>query len=402
MPVKDERSDDPPYQWEDFADALRPLERQMIEALPARLGNDPRIRQRTCRMLLMATARTALDALVGHREQPMFVPEINLAINLYQPNADTIYKSALIEPGGSYRLSGQRGSVLYAIIGQLGPDMIRTGQPSAPLSYLDLDTLTLDAAGNFSVLVSPRKPAACGGDWWRLDPAAEKLMLRQVSYDWAAEQDPAIAIERLDTAAAKAPLSAGYMSAALAELPGMIANASSFFIGHVQAMRDAGYINKLKVYDVSQMTGLSGQSYYEGAYELAHDEALIVAAPLPESCRYWSLILTNDLYETTDWYNHHSSLNGAQAAVDKDHWFRAVVCADDPGVHNWLDTAGFSSGAIQGRWMDSSATPIPEVTLVKFDQVMEYLPPETPTVSLAQREAMIRERRRALQLRRLW
>jgi hypothetical protein len=52
-----------------------------------------------------------------------------------------------------------------------------------------------------------------------------------------------------------------------------------------------------------------GQFYYEGAYELLPDDALIVEAKVPDKCSYWSVILTNDIYETTDWYNNQSSLN---------------------------------------------------------------------------------------------
>src|SRR5690606_11128897 len=323
----------------------------------------PAIRQRAWRLLLMASARTGIDALVGDRRYPMFVPEINLAINLYQPNADTIYKSALIEPEGIYRITGKRGTILFAKLGQLGPDMIRTGQPSGPLSYLDLDEVA-DKGGDFSVIISPEKPAGYDGHWWQLDPQAVKLMLRQVGYDWAREEDTRIAIERLDTPAARPAPSAEQMNAALAELPTMIGNAATFCVAHVEKMRNEGYINKLKVYDLTQMCGLAGQSYYEGAYEIADDEALIVSVKVPELCKYWSLILTNDLYETTGWFNNHSSLNGAQARLDSDGFFRAVISAKDPGVHNWLDTAGFASGAIQGRWLECSGAPIPDVQKV--------------------------------------
>ncbi|MDY0069844.1 MAG: hypothetical protein RBR91_08020 [Porticoccaceae bacterium] len=387
--------------WSSFVAKLGPLEQRMLDKLPERLRADPAIRQRAWRLLLMASARTGIDALVGDRRYPMFVPEINLAINLYQPNADTIYKSALIEPEGTYRITGKRGTILFAKLGQLGPDMIRTGQPSGPLSYLDLDEVA-DKGGDFSVIISPEKPAGYDGHWWQLDPQAVKLMLRQVGYDWAREEDTRIAIERLDTPAARPAPSAEQMNAALAELPTMIGNAATFFVAHVEKMRNEGYINKLKVYDLTQMSGLTGQSYYEGAYEIADDEALIVSVKVPELCKYWSLILTNDLYETTDWYNNHSSLNGAQARLDSDGYFRAVISAKDPGVHNWLDTAGFASGAIQGRWLECSGAPIPDVQKVALDEVKKHLPADTALVTPAEREDIIRARRAAFQQRRLW
>lgn len=388
--------------WGDFASKLPPLGQQLIERIPTRLRDNPQIQQQAYRLLMMATSRTVNDALVGDRQYPMFVPELNLALNIYQPNADTVYKSALIEAGGVYQISGNRGSILFAKLGQLGPDMIRTGVASAPISYLDLDTLKIDSQGRYSVIVSNQRPEGYQGDWWQLDNKAEKVMLRQISYNWAAEVDTTIAIDRLDTPAARPPLRAQQMNDNLQELPSMILNAAIFFVDHVEALREQGYLNKLKVYDLSNMAGLENQSYYEGGYEIGEDEALVVEVKLPKVCKYWSLILTNDLYQTTDWANNHSSLNGGQATVDADGYFRAVISAKDPGVVNWLDTAGFLSGAIQGRWLECSGAPMPTVTKMAMDKVKNYLPVGTAAISTEQRETVIRERRVAYQLRRLW
>lgn len=388
--------------WQDFATKLLPLGDKALAKVPARLRNDPQMQQQVYRLLLAAMSRTTNDALVGDRRYPMFVPELNIALNIYQPNADTIYKTAMIEGNGVYRISGIRGSILFAKLAQLGPDMLRTGVGAAPIKYLDIDDLTLDDKGRYEVLVSQTKPADYPGDWWELSPKAEKFMLRQISYDWPVEVDTGIAIERLDTPAARPPATAQAMSDTLEEMASMIFNGASFFVDHVEALRNEGFINKLKVFDVSQMAGLENQSYYEGAYDIADDEALVMEVKLPEQCAYWSLILTNDLYQTTDWYNNHSSLNGSQAHVDDDGYFRAVISAKDPGFANWLDTAGFSSGAIQGRWLHCSGTPMPSITRMPLSALASYLPANTPTLSLAEREAVIRKRRAALHLRRLW
>jgi hypothetical protein len=147
---------------------------------------------------------------------------------------------------------------------------------------------------------------------------------------------------------------------------------------------------------------LAGQFYYEGAYELGADEALIVEAKVPANCTYWSIILTNDIYETTDWYNNQSSLNAAQARVDSDGVFRAVVSAKDPGVPNWLDTAGYASGAIQGRWMECATNPIPTVRKVAINDLRQFLPKDTPQVRAEERDRIVRERRAQMQLRPLW
>lgn len=389
--------------WSDFVAELEPLGERMMAQLPAPLRDDPQIQQEASRLLLMATARMAIDGIIGDRSNPMFVPEINVALNLYQPNADTVYRSALIEPGGSYRLRGKRGSVLYFILGELGPDMIRTGTPSPARAYHDFDELTLDSDGRFDVILSPERPAGHTGDWWRLDPRTEKLMIRQVAYDWSDETDPSIAIERLDTPTGRPRLTAAELQARLAELPSMIGNAATFFVAHVEGLRQQGYLNKLKTVDMQNMTGLTGQSYYEGAYAIADDEALLVEVKVPEHCRYWSLILTSELYETVDWYNNHSSLNGAQARVDDDGYFRAVVSARDPGIPNWLDTAGYRKGAMQGRWLGCDGPmPVPSLRSLPFAEVRQHLPADTPVVTAEQRAAVLAARRAAVQQRPLW
>jgi hypothetical protein len=161
-------------------------------------------------------------------------------------------------------------------------------------------------------------------------------------------------------------------------------------------------LNKLHVFDVSKMGGLAGQFYYEGAYELKPDEALIVETSVPQGCVYSSIILTNDIYETTDWYNNESSLNGSQVRVDRDGVLRVVVAGSDPGVPNWLDTAGYASGAVQGRWTQCATTPVPSERVVKLAEVRRYLPADTPVVTPAERDRIVRERRAVLQQRPLW
>jgi hypothetical protein len=388
--------------WNDFVAGLGVAGQRMTAKLPERLRNDPQAVEESYRLLLGATARAAIDAVVGDRAHPVFVPEIGLALNIYQPNADTVYRSALIDPNGVYRLRGRRGSVLYFKMAQLGPDMMRTNQPSAARAYDDFNDLKLDQDGRFDVILSAERPAGYGGDWWKLDPGTEKLMVRQVAYDWRRETDPTLSIDRLDTPPTRPQPSAAEMSARLAELPAMIGNAATFFVGHVETLRTDGYINRLRVFDLSNMSGLVGQFYYEGAFDLAPDEALLVEAKVPDKCGYWSLILTDDIYETLDWYNNQSSLNGAQARVDRDGVFRAVISAKDPGVPNWLDTAGHASGAVQGRWLDCSAHPIPTARVVKLSQLRALLPADTPVVTPEQRAATIRARRAELQQRPLW
>ena len=389
-------------EWEKLIDALRPLGAAMRARVPDRLRGDRQVMAESMRLLLAGVTRATSDALVGDRRHPMFVPELNIAQNIFQPNADTIYRACLIEKGGSYIIRGDRGTVRMVILAQMGPDTLRTGKHHPLLGQIDFDTLTLDGEGHFELVISPQRPDGYTGDWRQLDPLCEKFMVRVVACDWGVEREPRFGIARLDVDEAKGRPSADTLHHALDEIPGIVGVCALAFPTHVEELRAQGHLNALKIFDVSQMSGLTGQFYYEGAYELADDEALITEVKVPASYRYWSIILTNDLYETTDWYNNQASLNDKQGVVDNDGVFRTVISARDPGVHNWLDTSGYPSGAIQGRWFEASEKPMPSIRKVKLAEVMQHLPADTRLINPEQRAIALRNRRLAAQMRIIW
>jgi hypothetical protein len=391
--------------WTDFLDGLRDLPDRILVRLPEEQRNDPQIRQEVGRLALSAVAAATLDALASDPDHPVFLPQINNYITTGQPNADTNYRSVKLTPGGVYRLRGRRGSMNQARIAEVGPrpkQIEGTVNLGKPRPVHDLNTLKVDAEGRYDVILSPTRPEGYTGDWWPLDPTSNLLLVRLVSSEWGKEMEPTLSIERLDIPVSRPRPSATTLEASLRSIPLSAGFLAPLLVDRPQKLRAEGYINKLKDVDFSQMGGLTGQFYYEGVYELKDDEALIVEAKLPEHCTYRSLILTNEIYETTDWYNNQSSLNGAQAAADKDGVLRIVVSARDPGVPNWLDTAGYSTGVIQGRWMECSSKPVPTVRKVALAQVRKSLPAETPTISAQERDKQIRDRRAVLQQRPLW
>lgn len=100
--------------------------------------------------------------------------------------------------------------------------------------------------------------------------------------------------------------------------------------------------------------------------------------------------------------HRQTSLNGAQACIDRDGRFRAVLAHRDPGLANWLDTAGNREGMLIGRWYRCSSQPTPVLLKVKFEELARLLPADAPHVTAAERQARLRERRLGAQLRRKW
>ncbi len=391
--------------WTDFLDGLRDLPDRILARLPEAERNDPQVRQEVGRLALSAVAAGTIDALASDPDHPVFLPQINNYITTGQPNADTNYRSTKIAPGGVYRLRGRRGNMNQARVAEAGPrpkQVEGAVNLGTPRPVHDLNTLPVDAQGRYDVILSPSRPDGYTGAWWQLDPTSNLLLVRMVASDWSREVEPTLSIERLDVPAHRPRPSAATLETALRSIPTSADFIAPLLVDRPEKLRAEGYVNRLKDVDFSQMGGLTGQVYYEGVYDLKDDEALIIETKLPEHCTYRSLILTNEIYETTDWYNNHSSLNGSQALPDKDGVLRVVVSAHDPGVLNWMDTAGYSTGMIQGRWMECSSKPVPNVRKVSLSEVRQSLPAATPTIGAAERDNQIRDRRALLQQRPLW
>lgn len=380
--------------WDAFVDGLRALPGQMLAKLPAAMQQDPQVRAEIGRIALEAVASSSIEALGGDPAAPTFLPTIGQVLNVGQPNADTVYKVALVDPTQTYRISGRKGTIPLAVIAQ-----VLRGSNSRP--HLDLATLKTDADGRYSVLLGPTRPAGYTGDFWELESHTRRLLLRFMSADWSHEIQPTVTIERVSAPMGRKRPTAAALTARLQALPQAIATIAPMFVDRVQKLADEGYVNKFKVM-VPPEGALESQFYYDGVFEIADDEALIVESDVPATCRYRSLILTNALYETIDWTNNHSSLNAAQAKPDSDGKLRIVISAKDPGVRNWLDTAGYPRGMIQGRWTGCDSQPIPKLTKVKVKNVLKALPKDVAKVTPDERDTIVRERNRAYQERALW
>lgn len=384
--------------WDEFIESLRTLPDRMLSKLPEARRSDPQIQQEVARLALESLASQATSAVGADGDAPLFLPSLGQVYNIGQPNADTVYRSAAISPGGCYRIRGLRGTVNHTVLAQVVP---QDAGGAGSRSHLHLSSLAADEHGRFDVLLSAEKPDGYSGDWWKLDPAARTLLLRIVSGDWAGEVSPTLAIERVDRPVARPRPPAAVLEQRLRMLPRMVDTLALMFVDHHEQLRSEGFINKFKIFDVG-FGALDGQFYYEGAYDFEDDEAIIVESPVPEKCQYRSLILTNEIYETTDWYNNHSSLNIHQAAPDSDGKLRIVIAHRDPGVKNWLDTAGHPRGVIQGRWTECDSQPMPVTRVVKLKDLKDSLPADVAMVTPEERQAILRDRRRALLERPLW
>jgi len=144
------------------------------------------------------------------------------------------------------------------------------------------------------------------------------------------------------------------------------------------------------------------QVYWPACFQFEEGEALIIETELPKMRPYWNVQLNDPYFNALEYVYRLSSINGHCAKLSSDGKFRALISLQDPGVPNWLDPAGYTEGGIYGRWYECDSEPVPTITRVKLAELRRHLPPDTPTVTAAQRAQELRERVRACQRRRRW
>ncbi len=344
---------------------------------------------------LMYAYLTLIWADVDH---PRFMPGAGFYTQIGTPNPDTLYRTTAVDGAGTYRLTGSVGTVPDVSLMAFGgptPTGIRTFPP------FDFGELDVDEDGRFDVLLSAERPPGHEGDWWRINPDVRSLMLRSISADWGEHDEPVLAIVRLDTVPGRARLGPGEMTGRLTALATMVDRSLSYGLAKVDRLQADGVVNRLVEVDYSGSGGLVDQWYFEGVFDLADHEALLIEVALSPTSRF-SLSLTDPLFCTIDWTHAQSSLNQRQGVVDSDGVLRVAVSPTDPGLANWLDTTGYETGVVQCRFTGCDQAPKPSVAVVPIEAIAGRVPHTTPVLTPAEREVALRGRAAAAQLRALW
>ena len=387
----------PLAQWDDYLDLMRPAARQIEQSWAPQ---DERVRADLYRQLMMDLALGYMVYFQGDVDHPDFTPFLNSAF-LLQPNPDDTYYYAPADGNGTYRLSGERGSV-HLLTLNVGWRMIgMVEEPGPRLNEYNIGAMVpLD--GPIDILLSAERPAGYDGLWLEMSRDADFLLVRQRSYRWGEERDARLAIQRLDVETLKAPFDPERTDAALRKAIGFAERLTRQWLGYLNRIKAQYPPNDFHFTGFAEFGGVAAQVYWEAIFELGEDEALILETALPERHFYWNVQLNDTIWNTVEYVWRQSSLNGAQARLDDDGTFRAVIAASDPGVPNWLDTNGYRTGTMVGRWYDCSDHPQPSLKRVKLDELRRHLPAETPTVTAAERRASLLQRSRGAQLRRRW
>jgi hypothetical protein len=308
---------------------------------------------------------------------------------------DCLYLYAPLRGGATYRLSGTRGTARHFDV-QVNYGHFASGDIG---SWGTLDSksdreLTLGAGGALEVWLGPEPR---GGNWLRTAENAEFLLVRQYFADWERERPAELSIERVGAPASAPRLRSDALAARLDRLVTWLEKGGALWETMSRALLalPPNTLNVVKPPDDDVRAGLRGQAYGMGNFRCAPDEAVILEFA-PPACRHWSVSLASWYWESIDYATRQSSLNGAQARLDADGRFRGVIAHQDPGVPNWLDTAGHEAGTLAVRFLSAEAAPDVRLRALPLSELHAALPAETPRVAPAEREAALRARHRAV------
>jgi hypothetical protein len=303
-------------------------------------------------------------------------------------SADAKYSTARIDGRGQYRVFGTLGSAHHIAF------QLITGRAGyQAFDSISREELAVEPSGEFEILLAATRPKDWKGAWLRLDPRATELLFREYFYDWASERPSQFMIERLDEPGPSAPPGPAATKATLDAIAGVFAaTVPKWFEPALDDRRQR--VNQLRPPSKSASEGIRENAYGSGWFKLEPDDALLIELDEPDA-HLWSFELGNFWWQSIDYVDHTSSLNGFQAVRSSDGRYRLVLSLEDPGVPNWLDPVGHPEGEIIYRYQNAAdENPVPTARLVKLSELRGELPPDTPSVTAEERAAQVRMRRR--------
>jgi hypothetical protein len=298
-------------------------------------------------------------------------------------NPDTVYRVIPISGDERYVIRGTVGAhrMTENYFTLWDPNMLS-------LDVLNGTTMHVDSDGSFEITVGPE---VVSKNHITTQPTAKELYVRDVLLDWAKDDPNSFTVERVGGNGA---------AWSLDDQAQKTADMMAYFADFTGKLAHGAYKlppNRFSLgWTADHSGGLRNQVYVMGRYELADDEALVVDVS-DGGAKYFTVPLGNKWGTTLEILDRTGSLNKAQSAPNPDGTYTYVISAQDPGVHNWIDTGGLPEGLLTLRMAEFPEGGAREDLSAQGRVVKLADLPDLPTVD---RTAQLAERRAAY-LRRL-
>jgi len=373
--------------WEEFCDRLKAAGQVVLrDDVPGSELDRAEGYRHLIRLLTSATENFIEDA---DPDFPYFQRVLDITKKSGMDNADNIYLRAPLRGDATYRITGKRGTVkrlqFQIISGYHGWGECRN------IASLNSEDMIVKPDGTFEIVLSADSH---GGNWLVLQPDVRFIEVRQTFYDWDNEMPAEMRIIQLaKEGASPVPLEPAQLAHQLDMAIGFFTHQVSYWPDYMRGLQQ-----RLPPNVVGLPRGADGQASADTFYAAAHfdlkdNEALVVAVA-PSDAVYWGCQLGNFWWESLDYANRHTSLTGHQSQLGSDNIYRFVVAHHDPGVPNWLDTAGHRKGVLLFRWTLFRDQPpkTPQTKVLPFDRIRDEFPQDCPSIDEAARKESVSRR----------
>lgn len=305
-------------------------------------------------------------------------------------NTDNVYREIPICGDSEYVIHGRySANPTTGLSFQLEEEPFDHAGILPNLFILTTQEIVADAEGRFTLTVS-RDSAEGRVNHIRIaDLPSQTLFIRDSRADWR-QQVTELNVTR--TAGPPAPPARSYeqiRDRVVAFLPSYLRYWSTFkdsFLGSPEFNTLIGPVGRSATW--GYMAG--------GRFHLSEEDCLVITAH-DGGARYRGFQICDPWTMAPDPVWRQTSLNSAQRRMNPDGTTTYVLSLVDPGVWNWLDTAGLTQGWYLTRWQgfDGMGDPsglVLDCRLVRLDELDRHLPEGCPMATTADRRAQILDR----------
>ncbi|MFI0366708.1 hypothetical protein ACH35V_02445 [Actinomadura sp. 1N219] len=303
-------------------------------------------------------------------------------------NPDSVYRQTAIDGSSRYVIRGKFNGpapvdtslVLYGEIPGTG-EVRKEGAPV--LGGLTSDQMRIAPDGSFEITVGP-DPAG-GPNHIQTTSEAKLLIVRDTLSDWSTQNPPALSISRVDGPAPEPQPDEKALARRTAELLKAIAPYWLKYNNTYYYQYPANRISSPR-----SRPGALGLAT-SGRFSLRNDQALVVTVDRLKG-RHLGFQVTDPWGVARDYPTRTSSLNSDQVRPETGETATFVISARDPGVWNWLDTSGLTSGLMAVRWRGVPAGAdtdgaIRSVQVTDLKDLRDHLPAGTVFTDRRERHA---------------
>jgi hypothetical protein len=316
-------------------------------------------------------------------------------------NPDRTFRFFFSNPACSYEIRGRRptdGSDSFYLLLESCED--RPPGWGYPLAFLYMENIDFADDGTFCIAVDGT-PTNGRRNHLHLPRTSAHILIRETMLKWDVEMPTPLSVTRNGGPEISAPTFDERRQSVFATI---VAQAENAFLWYDFALAN---VSPNTVATPQIRPAPPGETPWgmttTGRFAIAEDEAFVFTIGV-EDAKYLGVQIADPWMLSIDYTNHTSCLNHEEIDANADGTVTYVVAATDPGIANWLDTAGITDGVMLLRWELLQGTPDPASTVrdcrvVKLAELSTVLPPDLPRISQEQRRRQVDVRRNGIRRR---